>query len=59
MNLIKQRIKWVMAALPQESTSTNIMRQVLKVVREEYETDTKVNLQFYFSFFANLLTVLF
>lgn len=42
MNLIKQRIKWVMAALPQESTSTNIMRHVLKVVREEYETGSKV-----------------
>lgn len=42
MDLIKQRIKWVMAALPQESTSTNIMRHILKVVREEYETGSKV-----------------
>lgn len=44
MNLIKEKIKWVTAALPKESTLTpiNIMRHILKVVREEYETVSKV-----------------
>lgn len=42
MHMIKQRIKHVMVALPQESTATNIMRHILKVVREEYEAGSKV-----------------
>lgn len=54
MDLIKQRIKRVMAALPQESTSINIMRHILKVVREEYETGSKVLRS---SFFVVILSV--
>lgn len=42
MDLIKIRIKRIKEALPQEVTVTNIMRHILKVIREEYEAGSKV-----------------
>lgn len=48
MNLIKLRIKEIMSALPQESTSTNIMRHILKVIREEYESLSKVSNKYFY-----------
>lgn len=44
MQMIKLRLKKVMKDLPHESTAVNVMRHVLKVVREEYETVSKVQL---------------
>ncbi|KAG5896147.1 hypothetical protein JTB14_015850 [Gonioctena quinquepunctata] len=41
MNLVKARINFIRENLPQEATATNIMRHVLKVIREEYESAAK------------------
>ncbi|XP_074038625.1 eukaryotic translation initiation factor 2B subunit beta isoform X2 [Leptinotarsa decemlineata] len=41
MTLVKTRIKLIRDELPQESTATNIMRHILKVIREEYESAAK------------------
>lgn len=42
MELIRRRIKCISHSLPMESTSTNIMRHILKVIREEFEVAAKV-----------------
>ncbi|KAJ8965611.1 hypothetical protein NQ314_004002 [Rhamnusium bicolor] len=42
MTLVKIRIKYITDNLPQEATAANIMRHVLKVIREEYETASKL-----------------
>ncbi|KAF5286910.1 hypothetical protein FQA39_LY00443 [Lamprigera yunnana] len=36
MVLIKARIYRIISALPQESTAVNVMRHILKIIREEY-----------------------
>ncbi|KAK4881749.1 hypothetical protein RN001_005068 [Aquatica leii] len=41
MVLIKARINRIMSALPQESTPVNIMRHILKIIRELYDTGFK------------------
>lgn len=41
MELIKRRIKCISHSLPQEATATNIMRHILKVIREEFEAVSK------------------
>ncbi|KAF5297475.1 hypothetical protein FQR65_LT10011 [Abscondita terminalis] len=41
IGLIKARINRIMSALPQESTAVNIMRHVLKMIREVYDTGFK------------------
>lgn len=43
MDLIKLRIEKLMNALPQEATSVNIMRHILKIIREEYDAGFQVN----------------
>lgn len=43
MELIRRRIKCISQSLPMESTSTNIMRHILKVIRDEFEVAAKVN----------------
>lgn len=42
MQQIKDNIKKLSEALPLETTATNIMRHILKVIREEYELSSKV-----------------
>lgn len=42
MNLVKMRIHFVRENLPQEATAPNIMRHALKIIREEYESASKV-----------------
>lgn len=42
MNLVKKRIRFLSKSLPQEATATNVMRHILKVIREEYEIVAKV-----------------
>ncbi|CAG9765111.1 unnamed protein product [Ceutorhynchus assimilis] len=37
MQLIKQRIKCISQSLPMEATAINVMRHILKVIREEFE----------------------
>lgn len=44
MNLIKNRMKLIFADLPYETVVTNVMRHILKIIREEYNADTEVNL---------------
>ncbi|XP_050509581.1 translation initiation factor eIF-2B subunit beta [Diabrotica virgifera virgifera] len=41
MNLIKLRIKFIRENVPTEATATNIMRHILKIIREEYESALK------------------
>ncbi|CAH1971678.1 unnamed protein product [Acanthoscelides obtectus] len=41
MNLVKTRIQLVRENLPQEATAPNIMRHILKVIREEYQSASK------------------
>ncbi|CAH0553481.1 unnamed protein product [Brassicogethes aeneus] len=41
MDLIKLCIKFCTECLPQEATATNIMRHILKVIREEFEVVSK------------------
>lgn len=42
MNLIKLRLKKIVEILPQEATTNNIMRHILKIIREEYDAGFKV-----------------
>ncbi|XP_050312293.1 translation initiation factor eIF-2B subunit beta [Anthonomus grandis grandis] len=41
MELIRQRIKCISCSLPNEATVCNIMRHVLKIIREEFEVASK------------------
>ncbi|XP_018564749.1 translation initiation factor eIF-2B subunit beta-like [Anoplophora glabripennis] len=41
MALVKIWIKYITENLPQEATAVNIMRHVLKIIREEYEAASK------------------
>ncbi|CAG9822559.1 unnamed protein product [Phaedon cochleariae] len=41
MNLVKIRIQYIKENLPHEATAANVMRHVLKVIREEYECESK------------------
>ncbi|KAL1492025.1 hypothetical protein ABEB36_012529 [Hypothenemus hampei] len=41
MELIRRRIKCLSQSLPMEATATNIMRHILKVIREEFEVASK------------------
>ncbi|KRT81186.1 hypothetical protein AMK59_5043 [Oryctes borbonicus] len=41
MNLIKLRLKKIVDILPQEATANNIMRHILKIVRDEYDAGFK------------------
>ncbi|KAK5649964.1 hypothetical protein RI129_000993 [Pyrocoelia pectoralis] len=41
MSLIKLRIARFISALPQEATPVNIMRHILKIIRDEYDTGFK------------------
>ncbi|XP_057669808.1 translation initiation factor eIF-2B subunit beta [Diorhabda carinulata] len=41
MNLVILRIRFIRDALPTEATATNIMRHILKIIREEYESASK------------------
>ncbi|KAJ8984906.1 hypothetical protein NQ317_002746 [Molorchus minor] len=43
MALVKMKIKYIAENLPQEATAANIMRHILKVIREEYEAASKLN----------------
>lgn len=47
MNLVKERINYVKEKLPQEATSSNIMRHFLKIIRELYESGSKVILNIF------------
>lgn len=40
--MVRARITYVRENLPQEATSPNIMRHFLKIVRELYESGSKV-----------------
>lgn len=42
MNMVRARIIYVRENLTQEATSPNIMRHFLKIVRELYESASKV-----------------
>lgn len=42
MNMVRARISYITENLPQETTSPNIMRHFLKIVRELYESGSKV-----------------
>lgn len=42
MNLIKLRLKKIVHLLPQEATTNNIMRHILKIIRDEYDAGFKV-----------------
>lgn len=42
MKLVKSRIKFIRDDLPTEATATNVMRHILKIIREEYESASKV-----------------
>lgn len=42
MTLVKIRMKYITENLPQEATAVNIMRHILKIIREEYEAASKV-----------------
>lgn len=41
MDLIRKRIKCISHSLPMEATAINVMRHILKVVREEFEIASK------------------
>ncbi|CAG9859492.1 unnamed protein product [Phyllotreta striolata] len=41
MKLVKSRIKFIRKDLPTETTATSIMRHILKIIREEYESAAK------------------
>jgi len=41
MELIKRRIKCISHSLPEQATATNVMRHILKVIREEFEIVSK------------------
>ncbi|KAK9737179.1 Initiation factor 2 subunit family [Popillia japonica] len=41
MNLIKLRLKKIVHLLPQEATTNNIMRHILKIIRDEYDAGFK------------------
>lgn len=42
MDMIKIRIQKLMDSLPQEATPVNIMRHILKLIREEYDSGFEV-----------------
>lgn len=44
MSLIKDQMKEIMSILPQETISINILRHVLKAVREEHDSKFEVRL---------------
>lgn len=44
MELIRRQIKCISQSLPMEGTARNIMRHILKIIREEFEVASKVSI---------------
>lgn len=43
MNMVRVKISYVTENLPEEITSSNVMRHFLKIIRELYESGSKVS----------------
>lgn len=44
MNIVRARIDYIRENLPQEATCPNILKHFLKIIRELYESGSKVNI---------------
>lgn len=43
MNMVRVKMSYITENLPQEITSPNVMRHFLKIIRELYESGSKVS----------------
>lgn len=58
MELIKAEVRRIEKVLPQEAAAVNVMKHILKLIRDEYITGFKVRLIIFVIINLNLIFVL-